>query len=376
MSDIYTQVMQLSEEARRKVKRQAQTIIAGQAPLKPDYETISDTTLPKRVVWIINALTDSVILCAFIPSAVRLYLAGGAFFYGSTGNAYLASMVGGATVALAEIGQLVFTLARLIAPNDKPLEIPRLGLRLNVNSFILFLAALACTVFALVGNIFIAKPQAHGGHLFAWLETILPPLIVLSAAQVRKSTVMRSILARENAERGYKADLANWQARYDQAQQHPDWTSVYANTIRDALVSANGKTKGERKALRALSADNWRLLVIREWQADNWFTESERKAQEVVSEAPSEPEIKRDKSSGGNERNGTSASMVYKRDGNWHVKRCPCNETFDKVYASEVSAQNAYSGHIRKSAKHAAYALKQAQSNHKPLEIEVEGLAQ
>jgi hypothetical protein len=127
------------------------------------------------------------------------------------------------------------------------------------------------TILALTGNIQTALP----GHIqspFAWLEAVVPPLLVLSTAYVLKEQVLETIEQRHADERAFQAALADWQAATADPEKHTSWLQVYANALRDALLKANSRRK---EALGDMTVDDWRLVVYRETQADRWYEEPE-----------------------------------------------------------------------------------------------------
>jgi hypothetical protein len=62
--------------------------------------------------------------------------------------------------------------------------------------------------------------------------------------------------------------LAEWQAATSELEQHPHWSQLYANALRDALRKANYR---RQEALVALTVADWQWLVDRELQAEQWY---------------------------------------------------------------------------------------------------------
>lgn len=120
---------------------------------------------------------------------------------------------------------------------------------------------------ALGGNIQIALP-GHEHSPFAWLEAVVPPLIVLSTAYVLKGQLLETIEQRHTHERAYQTALAEWQAATGEPEQHSQWSQFYANALRDALRHANVR---RQEALAVLTTADWRSLVYRELQSEKWY---------------------------------------------------------------------------------------------------------
>jgi hypothetical protein len=136
------------------------------------------------------------------------------------------------------------------------------------------------TAIALVGNVQVALPGHHSSP-FAWLEAIAPPLLVLSTAYVLKEQLLESIEMRHANERAYQEAVNLWQSATADPEHHPRWMQFYANALRDAIRKANNRRKD---AQASLNTGDWRALVYRELQADNWYAEPVEQVtvQEVV----------------------------------------------------------------------------------------------
>jgi hypothetical protein len=144
------------------------------------------------------------------------------------------------------------------------------------------------TAIALVGNVQVALP-GHMHSPFAWLEAIAPPLLVLSTAYVLKEQLLVAIETRHANERAYQEAVNLWQSATVDPERHPHWMQFYANALRDAVRKANSRRKD---ALAELTTADWRALVYRELQADDWYAQPmvdqtlTESVPEVVEEAP------------------------------------------------------------------------------------------
>jgi hypothetical protein len=105
---------------------------------------------------------------------------------------------------------------------------------------------------------------------FAWLEAIAPPLLVLSTAYVLKEQLLDAIETRHANERAYQEAVNLWQSATADPERHPHWMQFYANALRDAIRKVNIR---RRDALESLTTADWRMLVYRELQADNWYVQ-------------------------------------------------------------------------------------------------------
>ena len=94
--------------------------------------------------------------------------------------------------------------------------------------------------------------------------------MVLSTAYVLKEQMLIAIEQRHTNERAYQEATNDWQQATINPEAHSQWMQFYANALRDALRKANSRRK---EALEGLTTADWRALVYRELQADNWYEE-------------------------------------------------------------------------------------------------------
>jgi hypothetical protein len=109
--------------------------------------------------------------------------------------------------------------------------------------------------------------------------------LVLSTAYVLKEQMLESIEMRHANERAYQEAINEWQRSAINPEAHPRWMQFYANAIRDALRKGNSR---RREAVEALTNGDWRALVYRELQADNWYETPEAPTAPVLMESPDE----------------------------------------------------------------------------------------
>jgi hypothetical protein len=250
----------LTQEQRQDARRTARQAAMRSFGPKPTREQFTHTTIsryPASVTRLISLLCLVLLLAAFTPSAIRLYVIGSHTFGQAVPSVPAQVVVGLATVLSAEIGQIVFSLA-----------LATLGTT-TTSRRLLYGSVGMTTLVALAGNIQVALP-GNEHSFFAWLEAIVPPLIVLSTAYVLKGQLLETIEHPHAAERAFQAAFAEWQAATTMPEQHPQWLRFHANALQDALRKANVRRK---EALAAMTQADWRLAVRREMQADQWYAE-------------------------------------------------------------------------------------------------------
>jgi len=253
-----TQIKPLTQEERQLAHAAAEEAVMrdiGERPDRDHYNHYATHRYPPMVTKLISGLCIALLLAAFTPSAIRLYVIGSSTFGVAVPYELAMIAVGIATVLTAEVGQVVFSLALATlgaTPNARRLLYASMGI---------------ATAIALVGNVQLALP-GHMESPFAWLEAIAPPLLVLSTAYVLKEQMLEAIELRHANERAYQEAVNNWQRSTINPEAHSQWMQFYANALRDALRKANSR---RREALDGLNTANWRALIYRELQADNWY---------------------------------------------------------------------------------------------------------
>lgn len=272
------QIKPLTQEERQAARTAAQEAVQrdlGDHPNREYFNHHAARRYPPGVTKLINVLCIILLLAAFTPSAIRLYVIGSETF-GATVSFEIASVaVGIATVLTAEIGQVVFSLA-----------LATLGTSTSTRRLLYASMSIATTI-ALVGNVQVALP-GHMESPFAWLEAIAPPLLVLSTAYVLKEQMLDAIEQRHANEHAYQEAVNEWQRAAVSPEAHPRWMQFHANAIRDALRKANSR---RREALEGLTHGDWRALVYRELQADSWYETPEAPAAPVLVETQNEGSV-------------------------------------------------------------------------------------
>jgi hypothetical protein len=259
MIDNLRPLTQEQRQGARKKARDAAIRAIGPKPVREHFNQSAISKYPPSVTRLIFLLCLVLLLAAFTPSAIRLYVIGSQTFGQAASSSAAQTAVGLATVLSAEVGQVVFSLA-----------LATLGTTRSARRLLMVSMMIATTI-ALVGNIQVAL-LGFEQSVFAWLEAIVPPLVVLSTAYVLKGQMLETIEQRHTAEYAYQSALADWQAMTAEPEQLPDWSQFHANALQDALRKVNVRRKD---TLAAMTQADWRLAVYREMQADLWYAEPE-----------------------------------------------------------------------------------------------------
>jgi len=259
---LLSQVRSLTQDERQLARGAAQEAVfrdIGERPQRDQFNHYAARRYPPNVTKLINVLCILLLLAAFTPSAIRLYVIGSQTFGAAVPYEMAMIAVGIATVLTAEVGQVVFSLA-----------LATLGTTRNARR-LLYTSMGIATAIALVGNVQVALP-GHVESPFAWLEAIAPPLLVLSTAYVLKEQMLEAIELRHANERAYQEAINQWQQAAASPETHPQWMQFYANALRDAIRKQNSRRK---EVIDGLTTADWRALVYRELQADDWYATPE-----------------------------------------------------------------------------------------------------
>jgi len=114
--------------------------------------------------------------------------------------------------------------------------------------------------------------------------------------------MLEAIEQRHANERAYQEAINDWQRAAVNPEAHPRWMQFYANALRDALRKANSR---RRETVEALTHGDWRALVYRELQADNWYE---------IPETPSPAALVETQDEGGIE--AVARPLVFSTNGN------------------------------------------------------------
>jgi hypothetical protein len=255
MIDNLRPLTQEQRQTDRQAARQAVVRSIGPRPAREQFAHHTISKYPSSVTRLISIICIVLLLAAFTPSAIRLYVIGSQTFGQAVPSSVAMTAVGLATVLSAEVGQVVFSLALAILGTSRS------------SRRLLYASMAIATILALTGNIQTALP-GHTQSPFAWLESVAPPLLVLSTAYVLKEQVLERIEQRHADERAFQMALAEWQAVTSEPEKLPQWPQFYANALRDALRKANNR---RQEVLNQMTLEDWTLIVTREMQADLWY---------------------------------------------------------------------------------------------------------
>lgn len=264
--DLYRVIAPLTDERRIEARARARSIVtkdAGDMPARADFDNHTEAKYPQWVNRLIIGLCVIVLAAAFAPSAIRLYAIGSMTFAEAIPHQASAVAAGIAMVIMAETAQVLFSLA--VAVMDASKTAKRL----------LYVSMFGATVLALVGNGQVSLP-GHETNPFAWLESFMPPLLVLSTAYILKEQMLVSIAQRHANTKAHQEALSVWNMANAQPERHPRYRSALANALRDAIKEENVKGTGanaRRELMAALDMESWKLLVKRELSADDWYTD-------------------------------------------------------------------------------------------------------
>jgi len=262
---MFEHIQPLTQQQRLEARQKAIKVIETLAGAKPHREQYKNSTVSKYPHWItalVVILSIIVLLTAFLLSAMRLYHIGYETFYETLKHELMSTIAGLAIVLLSEAAAVLFTLALSVigqTPTQKR---------------ILLVSIVGTATLALSGNYYVALYE-HTLTVFNVLEAMLPPLLTLSTAYVLKELLLRVIEQRHADQIAFEQTLSDWQQSTANPESHPKFTQAYANELRDMLIKINRRRKMSKAAIEQLEAPQWRMLVRRELQTEDWFDTGE-----------------------------------------------------------------------------------------------------
>lgn len=302
----------------------------GNAPQRKHYERNATSKYPPLLMGLITFLCVVILLFAFVPSAIRVHYIAFNTFPDAMGIASQ-SAAAVSMVTLAEVGVILMLLA---------VAILNAGNRVRG---LLYGGAVACTVVAIAGNV-----EASGGWaglaakegLFPYLETLVPPALVLLTSYVLKEQGLNAIASRRTAHLKFEGAMAEYEQRIAApAEEHPRWQEFYINAIREQLMRVNARN---RDALKALSDAEWYELVKRELDAANWYDAQNAKREHNASIPMQARSIA---GGGGGQLTGELLNAV-EQVGEVYTARCPHCDYVKTGCKSERAAKNALAAHF------------------------------
>lgn len=232
----------------------------GKRPQRSDFDRHTASTYPPAVTRTIRLLALIVLVAAFTPSAIRLHEIGSRTFQAGVSGAYTsaADLVGLTTILLAETGQVVFSLALATFTGSRKAR------------WYLYFGIAISTIIALTGNIELALLDNLGSP-FAWLESIAPPLIVLSTAYVLKEQFLETIQQRHADQRAFEEATNN----YLDATRDPESDPIFTKYFAEAIKLAHASKRGQVRQARELTREQWIAVVNREMYEESWWMETD-----------------------------------------------------------------------------------------------------
>lgn len=284
-NSVVGRVNALTQEQRDAAYQSARLKVAGgepvatERPVPADFERITFSRYSESHIKTMRGFGYIVLTAAFIPSAIRIFIAAFLTAIAITPDSpLLAVVVGGTSILLAEAGQIAFTLWAATTEEK--------GLRIA-----LWFGSVGCLMFALVGNAQTVEPWRQG-VLFAWLETFVPPFLVLIASHVLKTQTLHEMENRHEAQQAYAEASVAWETEYrarasawkialEGAHVAPDWEVSLVNALWEAIRNANRQSKA---VLRELTNQDKRWLVMRERRAEEWWLDATLEAERLEHE--------------------------------------------------------------------------------------------
>lgn len=244
-------------------ERAARYVVAskGREPARAHFTQHAASRYPGYVTATVTGIMLTLIVAFFSLSAMRLYSIGSRTF-ADTIPAPLPSAIAGVAIVIgSEAGALGFLLAAGVLAGDHRSE-----------RRILTALSFASVSIALVGNMQFALGSRWYSMIltnpFAFLEAVLPPVVVLGSALVFKRLWLDDIARRHANERAFQEARAAWREATAEPESDPAHRQYYATALREVFFEKHKRKSG----IKDLSRAQWRQIVLREMAADHWFS--------------------------------------------------------------------------------------------------------
>ena len=261
-----TQLPPLEENDRLDARAQAKQYVIRSKGTQPTRDQFSQAEISEYPAWM-NLAGAIMLLIVFAASSIitmfRLYIAGHTIAFAATHEDLVAEISGGATPIMAEF--MVVTSAIAVYLYFRGRERLLMAVPITVGLAVAF-----------VGNWETTDPDSIWGYL----DTIAPPLAVLSTAIIGERILLQTIRQRHANERAYKEALTTWQRVTAQPEADSQYPRFYALAIQEIAR----RKFGRRTVFKNLTRADWRLYVHRELQANDWFADLDQGEPQVGEE--------------------------------------------------------------------------------------------
>lgn len=289
-AELLRTIRALSDERRIEARARARELVvkeAGEEPRREDFNNHTTSKYPEWMMWVINISCFIVLLAAFLPSAFRLMWIGSTTFVQSLQDAYAAMITGFSIVIMAELSMVLFSIASVVIEAHKPSEpMPdKLGClgwiayrirTLDSVQALLMVSELVATSIALIGNAEVSLSGTHQHTLFSVVEAFSPSIIIFTTSYVLKAQMLNSIHRRHANTLAFAAAWNAWKAATATPEASASYRPHLHNALKEFVREDNEKGKSaaaqaRREYMAGLVVQDWRALVWRELQADNWY---------------------------------------------------------------------------------------------------------
>lgn len=267
---MFEHIQPLTQQQRLEGRQKAIKVIealAGERPKREHFKNSSVSKYPQWITALVVVLSVIVLMTAFLLSAMRLYHIGYETFYETLAHDLMSIIAGLAIVLLSEAAAVLFTIALSVIGQTQ------------TQRRILLASIVGTAALALSGNYYVALYE-HALTVFNVLEAMLPPLLTLSTAYVLKELLLCVIEQCHADQIAYEQAMSDWQRLTANPESHPKFTQAYANELRDMLIKINRRRKLSKTAIEQLEAPQWRTLVKRELQTEDWFDATDEEESE------------------------------------------------------------------------------------------------
>ena len=264
--------LRLTDGERDDARRRAQQKVIADHAKRPDRASFSGTAISKYPVAFtiaVGVVLVAVALSAGTISGIRLYFAGRDYSAETITQPALTWIIGGATVLAAELLVILATIAAQVYMRD-------------LRRYLSIIPIVVGMIVAFVGNWEVSQPSTTWGYV----ETLFPPIAVLSVAFFFEVALMPELERRTADERAYQDAVKVYTSVIDHPSDHPE----YMGYLRRELWQQWVNVFREQVRIADVPIAERRLILARELEAESWLDDQSMTVNDSQRQASKEPD--------------------------------------------------------------------------------------
>lgn len=243
----------LTDAQRLQARKNAERTIVQRFARKPErdhFREAMDAKFPLWFSWLVGAFLAIVAVAAGTISGIRLYFAGRDYAALTIDVEWLTWVIGTCTFLAAELLVILATVASQVYMR-------------GIKRWLSLLPIAIGMLVAFVGNWEITNPSTTWG----WVETIFPPIAVLSVAFLFEIALIPELERRQSVNNAYHIALDDYNRLMHDPSTHDGWHDAYGWALWDMW----SRVFADHDPV-LLDRDTRQLIAMREIDADTFFS--------------------------------------------------------------------------------------------------------